>query len=66
MELPRRVATAIAITVTIVWAVLNLLDPLLDNYQVDPQLDVVMGAMLGAFGATAYVMSKRNGGNGGS
>lgn len=56
--LPAWVFTFIAVSITVVWVVLNVLDPLLSDYKVDPQLHIVMGALVGAAWGARVVSSK--------
>jgi hypothetical protein len=47
-QLPAWVYTFIAVSVTAVWVTLNAIDPFLSGYKVNPELHIVMGALVGA------------------
>lgn len=53
-DLPTWAYTFIAVGLTATWIVLNLLDPLLNGYTVDPGMHIVMGSLVGvAWGGRA-------------
>lgn len=58
-SLPRWVYLFVTVSVAGVWALANLLDPILSGYSVPDSLNYVMGALVGLFGAGTM---RRNGG----
>lgn len=61
IQFPPKVYVFIAVSVVVVWAALNITDALNAHYAVPDEINLIMGALVGAaFGG--QVIARRNGG----